>query len=93
EMVSSAGRAVQVGMSPEQVAVRIGSLTEKEIDLLGSSCCDHDDFAEAVAVVQRNRDRLAALVSHEFELERAPAAIRFAIENQTEVMKVVIRGE
>ena len=36
--------------------LRIGSLTEKEIDVLGVSCCGGDDFAEAVAVVERNGD-------------------------------------
>ena len=39
DMVASAGRAVQVGMSTAEVPLRIGSLTEKEIDVLGVSCC------------------------------------------------------
>ncbi len=93
DMVASAGRAVQVGMSTHEVPLRIGSLTEKELDLLGASCCDSGDFAEAVGVVERNADAIARLVSHEFDLARAPEAIRFAMSNPTEVMKVVIRGE
>jgi L-gulonate 5-dehydrogenase len=93
DMVASAGRAVQVGMSTAEVPLRIGSLTEKELDLLGVSCCDAGDFAEAVAVVQRNGEAIARLISHEFPLSQAPAALRFAIDNPTEVMKVVIRGE
>ncbi len=93
EMVASAGRAVQVGMSPDEVSLRIGSLTEKELDLLGVSCCDAGDFAEAVAVVERNADAMTRLVSHEFSLSQAPEALRFAMSNPTEVMKVVIRGE
>jgi len=91
-MVASAGRAVQVGMSNELAQVRVGVLTEKELDLLGVSCCGQPEFAEAVAVVERNAGRLARLVSHEFGLDRAPEAIRFAIANPAEVMKVVIRG-
>lgn len=93
EMVASAGRAVQVGMSPDEVTLRIGSLTEKELDLLGVSCCDAGDFAEAVGVVERHQDAVAGLVSHEFALAQAPEALRFAMSNPTEVMKVVIRGE
>jgi threonine dehydrogenase-like Zn-dependent dehydrogenase len=73
--------------------MRIGSLTEKELDVLGVSCCDHDDFAQAVGVVERNGDLLARLISHEFALAQAPDALRFAISNPTEVMKVMIRGE
>jgi threonine dehydrogenase-like Zn-dependent dehydrogenase len=92
DLVASAGRAVQVGMSTDEVAIRIGSLTEKELDLLGASCCDTGDFAEAVAVVERNGDAIARLISHEFALGEAPEAMRFAMSNPTEVMKVVIRG-
>jgi threonine dehydrogenase-like Zn-dependent dehydrogenase len=93
DMVASAGRAVQVGMSTAEAPIRIGSLTEKELDLLGASCCTSEDFAEAVAVVERNADGLARLISHEFALAQAPEAMDFAMSNPTEVMKVVIRGE
>ncbi len=93
EMVASAGRAIQIGMSAEEVSLRIGSLTEKELDLLGVSCCGASEFAEAVGVVERNVPTVARLISHDFPLSRAPDAIRFAIDHPTEVMKVVIRGE
>ena len=89
-MVSSAGRAVQVGMSNQEVSLRLGLLTEKELDLLGVSCCDRDGFAEAVRIAERRADLLSRMISHEFPLERFPEALRFAIDNPTEVMKVVI---
>jgi threonine dehydrogenase-like Zn-dependent dehydrogenase len=92
-MVASAGRAVQVGMSGDEVTLRLGSLTEKELDLLGVSCCDGGEFGEAVAVVERNPQLLAPLISHRFALQDAPEAIRFAIENPTDVMKVIIGDE
>jgi threonine dehydrogenase-like Zn-dependent dehydrogenase len=72
------------------VPLRIGSLTEKEIDLLGVSCCDAQDFADAVGVVERNGSALRGLISHEFPLGETPEALRYAIGNPTEVMKVVI---
>jgi threonine dehydrogenase-like Zn-dependent dehydrogenase len=90
-MVASAGRAVQVGMSNEHAAIRVGILTEKELDLLGVSCCNATEFADAVAVVERNAASLAHLVSHQFSLSEAPEAIQFAMSSPTEVMKVVIR--
>ena len=93
DMVASAGRAVQVGMANDDAPIRIGSLTEKELDVLGASCCTSGDFAEAVGVVERNADALRRLISHEFALGQAPEAIRFAMSNPTQVMKVVIRGE
>lgn len=93
DMTASAGRVVQVGMSGEEVALRVGSFTEKELDMVGVSCCGDGEFAEAVDLVERHRSLLARLVTHEYPLERAPEAIAFAMEHPTDVMKVVIGGE
>ncbi len=90
EMVASAGRAIQVGMSNQEVSIRIGLLTEKELDLLGVSCVDHAGFADAVNIAEQTEAKLARLLTHEYPLERFPEALRFAIDHPTEVMKVVI---
>jgi threonine dehydrogenase-like Zn-dependent dehydrogenase len=92
DMVCSAGRMVQVGMSGDSIDLRLGSLTEKEIDVLGVACCGTGEFGEAVDLVERNADRLARLVSHEFALTEAPEALKFAMHNPRDVMKVVIRN-
>ena len=92
DMVCSAGRMVQVGMSGDSIDLRLGSLTEKEIDVLGVACCGTGEFGEAVDLVERNADRLARLVSHEFDLSEAPKALEFAMHNPRDVMKVVIRN-
>jgi threonine dehydrogenase-like Zn-dependent dehydrogenase len=80
-------------MSGDQVTLRLGVLTEKELDVLGVCCCGTGEYAEAVALVERNAATVSRMVSHEFALEQAPEAIRFAMSNPTQVMKVVIRGE
>ena len=92
DLVAPAGRVVQVGMSGDEATVRIGSFTEKELDVLGVCCCGGGEFGEAVSLVERRRDELAPLVTHTYPLERAPEAIAFAIEHPVEVMKVVITG-
>ena len=43
--------------------------------------------------MERNAEALKRLISHEFVLDQAPEAMRFAMSNPTEVMKVVIRDE
>jgi L-gulonate 5-dehydrogenase len=93
DMVASAGRAVQVGMSVDEVPIRIGSLTEKELDFLGVCCGGTGEFAGAVEVVERNGPALARMISHQFPLAEAPEALRFAMNNPSDVMKVVIRGD
>ncbi|HEY1237418.1 MAG TPA: alcohol dehydrogenase catalytic domain-containing protein [Solirubrobacterales bacterium] len=90
DMVASAGRVIVVGMSGEEVPLRIGTFTEKELDLLGVSCCGPEEFAEAVRFVEENQELLEPLISRRFSLERAPEALAFAMENPAEVMKVVI---
>jgi threonine dehydrogenase-like Zn-dependent dehydrogenase len=93
DMAPSAGRVVIVGMGPDEVALRVGSFTEKELDVLGTSVCNADEFAAAVAIVERNAALLAPLVTHQFPLDRAPAALSYAMENAADVMKVVIRAD
>ena len=58
DIVSRAGRAVQVGMSNQELRVRLGLLTEKELDFLGVSCSSAESFAEAVPIAERNADAL-----------------------------------
>ena len=60
DMAASAGRVVQVGMSGEEVSLRVGSFTEKELDMLGVCCCNGGEFGEAVEVVERNDDDASA---------------------------------
>jgi threonine dehydrogenase-like Zn-dependent dehydrogenase len=92
EMVASAGRVVIVGMSGEEVPLRVQAFVDKELDVLGVSCCGGGEFAEAVGVVERRAEVLERLVSHSFPLERAPEALDYAMENPSEVMKVMISG-
>jgi L-gulonate 5-dehydrogenase len=90
DMVISAGRVVVVGMSGGAAPVRSGLLPVKEIDVLGSSCCDAADFAAAVALVRRSAAAVARLVTDEFPLAEAAAAITRAMNRPEEVMKVTV---
>ena len=90
EAVVSAGRLVLVGISHHDVSLRAFGFVEKELDVLGVSCCKGDEFGEAVAFVERHGDRLESLVTQEFPLERAPEALRWAMEHPGDSMKVVI---
>lgn len=93
ELVAQAGRVIVVGLSSHDAPLQIGDLAFKEIDMLGVSCCNGDEFADAVSLVARREDALAGLVTHEFPLEQAPDAIEYAMQHPTEVMKAVIRLE
>jgi L-gulonate 5-dehydrogenase len=90
ETAVSAGRLVMVGMSHHDVPLRVFGFVDKELDVLGVSCCKGDEFEEAVGFVERNGDRLENLITQEFPLERAPEALRWAMDHPAEAMKVVI---
>lgn len=93
EIVAQAGRVVVVGLSTHEAPLRVGDLAFKEIDVLGVSCCNADEFAEAVSLVARRQSALAGLVTHEFPLDQATEAIAYAMRHPAEVMKAVIRLE
>jgi threonine dehydrogenase-like Zn-dependent dehydrogenase len=90
ETAVSAGRLVMVGMSHHDVPLRVFGFVDKELDVLGVSCCKGDEFGEAVAFVERHGDRLENLITQRYPLERAPEALRWAMEHPAETMKVVI---
>jgi L-gulonate 5-dehydrogenase len=90
EAAVSAGRVVMVGMSHHDVPLRVFGFVDKELDVLGVSCCKGDEFGEAVAFVERHGDRLENLITQRYPLERAPEALQWAMEHPAEAMKVVI---
>jgi L-gulonate 5-dehydrogenase len=90
ESAVSAGRLMMVGMSHLDVPLRVFGFVDKELDVLGVSCAKGGEFEEAVAFVERNGDRLENLITQEFPLERAPEALRWAMDHPAEAMKVVI---
>jgi L-gulonate 5-dehydrogenase len=91
DAVAQAGRVVVVGLSTHEVPLRVGALPFRELDLLGTSCCDREDFAAAAELVARRREAVAPLITHEFALDEAPAAIEYAIANPDAVMKAMVR--
>jgi L-gulonate 5-dehydrogenase len=92
-LVSQAGRVVVVGLSTHDAPLRVGDLAFRESDVLGVSCCNGGEFAEAVSLVERRQEALAGLVTHEFSLDETPVAIDYAIRHPAEVMKAMIRLE
>jgi 2-desacetyl-2-hydroxyethyl bacteriochlorophyllide A dehydrogenase len=92
DMVSPAGRVVIVGIGHEEVRLPIKAFTDREISVLGSTVCTHEDFAEAIRIVECNREAVARLVTHERSLDDAVGAIAHAMGSPGEVMKLVIRG-
>ena len=89
DVVASAGRIVILGLSTQEVALPVLEFTRKELTILGSRN-NAGVFGDAVALVRRNQARARLLITHRFPLERAPEAVKFALEHPTEAEKVMI---
>ena len=89
EVVASAGRVVIVGISDLEVSLPVIDFTRKELTILGSRN-SAGIFGDAVALVQRHRERVRRLITHRFRLEEAAQALEFAIEHPAEAEKVII---
>ena len=93
DMVATAGRVVVVGLSDREVSLPIGAFPFRELDVLGSSCCTAEEFAQAAELVRAHREQVETLITHEFGLGEAPEALAHVSEHPAEVMKAVIRME
>ena len=90
DLVASAGRVVIIGLSEKEVSLPIIDFTRKELTILGSRN-NAGLFGEAVALVGRHPERVAALITHRYPLAETAAAIAFAAEHPAEAEKVLIR--
>jgi L-gulonate 5-dehydrogenase len=90
DVVAPAGRLVLVALSHHEVSLPLMDFPIRELDVLGVSCCNADEFAAAVDLVRRNEDAVARLITDEFAFERAPEALRYVAGGSPELMKAVI---
>lgn len=89
DLVASAGRIVIIGLSNKEVSLPVVEFTRKELTVLGSRN-NAGIFAAAVDLVQRNQERVRALITHRFPLEETALALDFALNYPTEAEKVII---
>jgi L-iditol 2-dehydrogenase len=61
-----------------------------EVSLIASRIYG-EDFDDAISLLGRGELDLTPFVTHRFDLERAPEAVRFANENRADAIKVVLQ--
>jgi L-gulonate 5-dehydrogenase len=81
---------VLVALSHHEITLPLMDFPIRELDVLGVSCCNADEFADAVDLVRRNQDAVARLITDEFAFDRAPDALRYVADGSPELMKAVI---
>lgn len=90
DIVAPSGTIVIVGISPQELRLPVIEFTRKELNVLGSRN-NAGIFGEAVELVRRSESRVRSLITHVYPFEQTPEAIRFALDHQDTVEKVVVR--
>jgi threonine dehydrogenase-like Zn-dependent dehydrogenase len=85
-----AGRLVLVALSHHEVSLPLIDFPIRELDVLGVSCCNAAEFADAVDLVRRHEAAVARLITDEFAFEQAPDALAYVADGAPDLMKAVI---
>ncbi len=89
DYVSSAGRVVIVGITPQEVPFPIPLLVRKELDILASRN-SREQFPRVIGLVESGKVDPRPLVSHFLPFERVEEGFRLIEENPDEARKVVL---
>ena len=81
---------ILVGVVPGLPAVNMGFVQDRQLKIVGTLMYRHEDFVEAIDLVQRGAVQLEPLISHHFPFEQYADAYRYADENRTTALKVMI---
>ena len=89
DMVSVAGRVVELGFGPIKSEIPHAVLMKKEVTLAGTRL-EAFKFPEAVALVEKNAALLEDFVTQHYGIADVAQAFAFAIEHPEKVRKIVI---
>jgi len=92
ELVSPAGRVVELGFSPAVSGIPHVTLMRKEVDLCGTRL-QSGRFPLAVRYIEEHSGLLDDFVTQRFALDEAAEAFRYVTENAALVRKAVVMME
>jgi L-gulonate 5-dehydrogenase len=90
EVAGHGGRVAVVGLTVATAPTSPGPIPFKELDVLGVSCCLHEEFAAAADLVARHPGLADSMVSHVFPLDEVAGALQLLDERPTEAFKVLV---
>jgi L-gulonate 5-dehydrogenase len=89
-LVASAGRIVQVGISPRQASVSMKDIPYKELDLMGSRM-SLNLIPDGLALLARHPGRARALMTHRFAFSDLEKAYRLMQGRTEKIGKILIQ--
>ena len=89
EMVSVAGRVVELGFGEIKSEISHVTLMRKEVDVCGTRL-QAGRFPEAIEYIAEHRDLLGDFITQQFSIDRVEEAFRFVGQNPALVRKAQI---
>lgn len=90
DIARKGSRIVIVGVYGKEANVNMANVQDREYLLVGTLMYLHEDYVDAVELVEKNKVDLPALITNEFPLEKAAEAYKFIEEHRDEVQKVIL---
>ena len=81
---------ILVAVFGKMATVDLAKLNDSELDLNTSMMYRHEDFLEAIRLVEERKINLSALISKHFSFKDYLSAYQYIENNQEKTMKVVI---
>lgn len=92
DVVSAAGRVVELGFDTVSSSIPHVTVMKKEVDVCGTRL-QSGQFPAAVSYIEKNHELLNDFVTQKFSVSQTQEAFRFVTEHNSEVRKAIIMME
>jgi L-iditol 2-dehydrogenase len=82
-------RIVLIGVFEQEVAMNLGLVQDRELELVGTLMYANDDFPIALELIRDGKVRVEPLITHRFSLDQAAQAFA-AADSRKRALKVLI---
>ena len=90
-MTKPGGRLIVFGISPEPLpSLSLYQMYLRETTMIFPRATTRADYYQTVSLVASGRLDLAVMITKEYALQEAPEAFRFAEEQQSKVLRLVM---
>jgi L-iditol 2-dehydrogenase len=84
------GRIVVIGMFLEPVPIELIAVSLNELEIIGSSIYNHNDFKRALEWIDSDRFDIGKLITHVLPIEKADDAMNLLIKHDKNAIKILL---
>ena len=92
KIVKAGGRIVVTGMFLTPINISLIEVTLKEIEIIGTQIYDHDDFSDALDLLNSGKYDFQRFISHTLSLDKAHEVMNLVIDPHESTVKVLLEN-